>query len=112
MDMKMSAERITSTEVPVWDLKVEGGIVPILTGDEEDIQIATLAGFLEVGTIPQLPNVGVPWGQFLTQDVTFGEIDMAVRQSIESAGKVGFYPQYDIDENTKRLSMTIGKEIA
>jgi hypothetical protein len=107
MDIKMDAESITATAHPVWDVKVEKGIVPMITGDEEDLQTATLAGFIEKGSIPLLPDAGVSWSDYLTKEITFGELDAEVRGSISEAGKDNFYPDYEIEND--QLVMTIGK---
>lgn len=109
MDLKMKSEEISSSNHPIWDLEVKNGIVPIISGDEEDFQTATLSGFLQLGSIPQLPNVGVPWTDFLTKKITFGELDTLVRQSIQDAGRSEFYPKYDIQGEV--LTMTVGRDI-
>ena len=106
MDLKMKSEDIETSGVS-WDCKVSNGIVPIITGDEEDLQCATQAGFLIKGTIPQLPDVGVPWTEFLTNKLTFGELDYYVRDSLQNAEKETFYPQYDVEND--QLTMSIGK---
>lgn len=106
MDLKMKVEDITTAGVS-WDCKVKGGIVPIITGDEEALQCATQAGFLITGTVPQLPEVGVPWTDFLTNKMTFGELDFYVRDSLQAVGKETYYPQYDIQDD--KLTMSIGK---
>lgn len=105
MDMKMKAEEITASENPIWDVRVVNGNVPIISGSNEKVQTATLAGFLELGTIPQLPDAGVNWPGFMTGAVTFGEIDSQVRQSIQDAGVPQFSPEYDLIDD--RLVMTI-----
>lgn len=104
----MKAEEFTAT-YPVWDIKTEGGVVPIISGEKEDIQVATLACFLQVGTIPQLPNAGVSWTDFLTGVKTFGEIDAQIRESIRNAGKYEYMPIYKIEND--RLTLQVGKEI-
>lgn len=106
MDLKMKSEEIT-TSGTIWDCKVEDGIVSIISGDEEDLQTATLAGFLIRGTIPQLPEVGVPWTEFLTQKITFGELDYYIRDSLNKVEKETYYPQYEIVKD--QLTMSIGK---
>jgi len=106
MDLKMRAEEITTAGVS-WDCKIEDGIVPIITGDEEDMQCATQAAFLITGTIPQLPEAGVPWSDFLTEKITFGELDFYVRDSLQKVEKETFYPQYEVDND--KLTMSIGK---
>ena len=81
--------------------------MPIITDDEEDLQCATIAGFLIVGTVPQLPEAGVPWTDFLTGKITFGVLDFYVRESLLNVGKDNFYPEYDIEED--QLTMKVGK---
>lgn len=106
MDLKMKAEEISTAGVS-WDCQVADGIVPIIQNDTEDLQCATLAGFLIVGTVPLLPNAGVPWTDFLTGKITFGVLDFYVRESLKNVQKDNFYPQYDIEED--QLTMSVGK---
>ena len=106
MDLKMKAEDITDAGVS-WDCDVEDGIVPIITDDKEDLQCATLAGFLITGTVPQLPEAGVPWTDFLSNKITFGVLDFYVRDSLTNVGENNYYPEYDIQED--KLTMSIGK---
>ena len=106
MDLKMKAEEITTAGVN-WDCEVDNGIVPIILDDKEDLQCATLAGFLIKGTVPQLPNAGVPWTDFLTNKITFGVLDFYVRESLLNVQKDNFYPEYDIEDD--KLTMKVGK---
>ena len=106
MDLKMNAEEITDQGVR-WDCDVKDGLVPIIKDDEEDLQCATIAGFLIVGTVPQLPEAGVPWTAFLTGKITIGVLDFYVRESLLNVGKDNFYPEYDIEED--QLTMKVGK---
>jgi hypothetical protein len=106
MDLKMNAEEITDQGVS-WDCDVKDGLVPIIKDDEEDLQCATIAGFLIVGTVPQLPEAGVPWTDFITGKITFGVLDFYVRESLLNVGKDNFYPEYDIEED--QLTMKVGK---
>lgn len=106
MDLRMNAEEITDEGVS-WDCDVQNGLVPIITDDKEDLQSATLAGFLIKGTVPQLQDVGVPWTDFLTNRITFGVLDFYVRESLKNVEADNFYPQYDIEED--KLTMSIGK---
>lgn len=106
MDMKMNTEEI-NTSGTSWDCKLIDGIVPITTGDDENIQTATLAGFLIKGSIPQLPEAGVPWLEFLTGGMTFGELDYYVRESLRKADKETYLPEFDIQND--QLTMSVGK---
>lgn len=109
MDMKLKAQNLSDRANPVWDVKVINGVVPILSGDEQDMQCATVATFLELGTVKQLPNVGVPWSDFLTNDMTFADLDMNIRQSIYDAGESQYYPEYSIEN--EKLYVTVGRNL-
>lgn len=106
MDLKMKAEEITNAGV-TWDCEVQDGIVPIIAEETENLQAAILAAFLIRGTVPQLPEAGVPWTEFLTQKITFGVLDFYVRESLSAVERDDYYPQYDIEED--QLTMSIGK---
>lgn len=106
MDLKMKSEEITDAGVS-WDCEVTNGQVPIITDDKEELQCATIAGFLITGTVPQLPEAGVPWTDFLTNKITFGVLDFYVRDSLLNVGKDNFYPEYDVEED--KLTMKVGK---
>lgn len=106
MDLKMNVEDITTAGV-VWDCAVQDGIVPIISGETEGLQCATMAAFLIKGTIPQLPEAGVPWTKYLEQKITFAEIDFYIRDSLIKCDKGDYYPQYAI--NNDKLTMSIGR---
>lgn len=106
MDLKMQSEEITTAGVS-WDCDVINGEVPVIQDDKEDMQCAVIAGFLIRGTVPQLPEAGVPWTEYLTGKITFGLLDFYVRDSLANVGRDNFYPQYDIDKD--QLTMSIGQ---
>ena len=108
MDIEMKAEDTTG-DFPVWDLKTEGGIVPIISGEKEDIQTATLSCFIEKGTVPQLSEAGVEWTAFLTGEITFGELDAQIRDSLRKSGRADYFPNYQIEGD--RLTLSVSKEI-
>lgn len=93
---------------PIWDVKVKDGIVPILKDDKEDIQTALIASCLQLGSVPQLPDVGVSWTDFLTGEITFGELDVQIRESINLAGLSEFRPDYQINGDRLTLKVTKG----
>lgn len=106
MDLKMNVEDITSAGV-VWDCHVDDGIVPVISDDTEGLQCAVMAAFLIAGTIPQLPDVGVPWTKFLEQKISFAEIDYYIRDSLYKCDKADYYPEYSIDND--KLNLSIGR---
>lgn len=108
MDIKMNVEKITAYDHPSWDVTVSGGIVPIVMGDEKNMQSAIIAAFLQQSSVPQLPAAGVPWTQFLTKQISFGDIDSHIRQSVFDSGNTDYYPDYSIEKD--RLTMSVGRE--
>ena len=106
MDLKMKAEDITTTQTS-WDCDVENGLVPIIMDDKEEMQEAVIAAFLVMKTVPQLPEAGVPWTDFITHKIEFGVLDFCVRESLSNVGRDDFYPQYDIEKD--QLTMKVGK---
>ena len=109
MDVEMRKEEVTTTDI-IWDVKTEdASIVPILSQEEENVQIATLAGYLQKGSIPQLPNVGVNWSGFLTGSLNFGELDGEIREALKQTGKEDYMPVYSI--NNDNLVLNIEKEM-
>lgn len=107
MDVEMTAET-PSIDGAKWDIKTENGIVPILSGEKEDLQIATLAAFLEYGTIPQLQEVGVEWTAFLTGDLSFGALDVQIRQALQKADKSTYRINYDITGDRLTVAVSSG----
>lgn len=108
MDIEMKIQEKTAV-FPIWDLKVENGIVPVITDDKEDLQGAILASFIEKGTVPELPDVGIEWTGYLTGKISFGELDAQIRQSLGNAEKDEFRPVYQLEN--ERLTLTVEKEL-
>lgn len=106
MDLKMKSEEITTAGVS-WDCDVQDGIVPILHNGQDELQSAVIASFLIKGTVPQIPDAGVPWTDFITEKISFGVLDFYIRDSIAAAGLYNYYPQYDIQND--QLTMSVGR---
>lgn len=108
MDAQMKVQE-TTPQSPVWDLKVIDGIVPVISGNKEELQNAILACFLEKKSIPQLPEMGVAWTDFFTSKITFGELDVQIRDSLYAAEKSEFRPEYEIVND--KLTLNVTKEM-
>lgn len=107
MDIKMASTTTGSPSAfPSWDFEVNAmGEVPMIFGDTESVQTAEISAFLQVGTVPQLPGVGVPWAEFLTQGANFGDLDAAIRQAARAAGVQNFSPVYSIENEQLVVTM-------
>ncbi len=107
MDIQMSSStEETETTFPTWDFTVVDGVVPLISGDQERVQTAAMAAFIQVGSVPQLPGVGVPWTEFLTGGATFGDIDAAIRKAALASNVSDFTPQYDFENGRLTVVMT------
>lgn len=96
MDGQMQSTVFSDTEYPVWDYLVVNGIVPIIDGPEEEYQEANIMAFLQLGTIPQLPNQGSPWVQMLIGESDFATLDNQIRNNLIAIGRTDFNPSYDL----------------
>jgi hypothetical protein len=107
MDLQMSSSTPgNSTSFPTWDFNITDGIVPLISGDVERVQTAAIAAFIQVGSVPQLPEVGVPWAESLTGGATFGDIDAAIRKAALNSGVSDFSPDYDFENGRLTVTMT------
>jgi len=92
----MQSSQSIPNQFQTWDYYVSNGIVPILEDSPEDEQAAMIAAYLQKGTVPQLPDSGIPWVEFFTGEVQFNEVDGAIKQALNSIGLTSFYPSYDL----------------
>jgi hypothetical protein len=97
VDAQMNGEQMQAG-LPVWDFFVDTTlmIVPMLTGALEAQQQAEVAAVLILGSIPQLPDVGVDWPGFLGGTVTFPSVDSAIRSMMTKAGHSDYAPDYTL----------------
>ncbi len=96
MDAKMGNSTALPDQFFTWDFVVEDGIVPILTGDEEIQQAASITCFLQLGSVPQIPGTGIPWLEYTNGNAQFNEVDSAIRNNLISLGIDTYAPDYDI----------------
>jgi hypothetical protein len=111
MDIKMQSETIESGKLPVWDFYIsDDGKASMIFDEEEDLQEAQIAAYLTKGSTPQLrADEYVDWLGFFLGQITFGELDAQIKQSIQNAGQTDYYPQYEIEN--EKLKVVITKEI-
>lgn len=102
MDIKMDSSTGTP---PTWDTVSVGGIVSFITGDEEELQAAQLATFLNLGSTPQLPLEGVDWLGFFTGSTSFGEVDSKIRENIKISKGSKFAPDYELENNNLKVTL-------
>lgn len=96
-DATVDSSAIVLNEYPIWDLKVVNGVCPLVSGDAEEQQRAMVTAFIQLGTIPQLPDSGIDWTGFFTKRLIFGDLDVSIRQDLIAAGLDDFDPSYEIN---------------
>jgi len=95
MDARMQSSQTITGQYQTWDYYVADGIVPILEGTLEESQSATMAAFIQRGTIPQLPEIGVQWVEYFMSEVPFNEIDNQIKNNLNLLSLIDYYPTYD-----------------
>lgn len=92
-----------------WDIDVFDGVPLLVEGLAVTEQIAAVAAYQIVNTIPAAPDVGNPWPEFLAGDLTLPEIDTFVRKSINRyTNNAGYFPTYE-DTGDGKLNVVITK---
>ena len=111
MDAQMASETNT-LGVFSWDFFIDTaqGIVPMITGANEDSQEASIAVFLTKDSTPQLAGSGqyVDWLGFFTEKISFGELDANIRQSLNNAGQSKFTPSYSMNNGQLQVAVVEG----
>ena len=107
-DALMSATKQVGANFPTWDFTVVSGQVAMISGLNGNQQNANVATFMQMGTIPQLPDKGVNWVGFLTSQIGFGQLDANIRQALKDAIAYGYVPQYDTSSNSLTVSIVLG----
>jgi hypothetical protein len=109
MDAKMTSYINEISKEIIFDFVVNAnGCVPMITGEEEDLQHAQVSVFLTRNSIPQLKDNthGVDWLGFLTDNVKFGIIDSQIRDNLNYVGQAdNFYPNYVIENEKLKLEL-------
>ena len=100
MDILLSSNTDKSTGLPTWDFSLRKGVVQTIEKTAETKQRAVLASFLQVGTIPQLPNTGNPWLGVVLGEKNLLDADATVRSNIQNlAGTFSHVPVYSTSGN-------------
>lgn len=107
-DILMASTVITGNAYPTWDFAVKDNMLQTVTGSNGDKQNANVAVFTQKGTIPQLPNVGVNWAGFLTNQISFGTLDANIRIALKNSGATAFIPKYSTVSGLLNVSIEMG----
>lgn len=85
------------TQDNVWDFSVKNGKLLIVDNAVADEQRAIISAFLQRGTVPQAPGLGIQWVEVLTGDVMPQEVNNQIRDAImEVTGGAKYFPKYSM----------------
>ena len=106
MDMLMESQTIENGVPSGWDFYLDNGISTAIFDTAETGQKATIACFLERGSIPAIEQAGIQWPEYLTGAVEARELDSQMRLAIRAlTGGVDYIPFYY--EKDGRLRVTV-----
>ena len=95
------------TKDNVWDLEVHNGLPSVLNGDNQNIQRAMIASFIQTDTLPLMPSTGLPWTKYLLGEISLSEIDALARASINLyMESLAFVPYYGTKGNQLTYSIS------
>lgn len=106
MDLLMTSQ-VDSDGVPsLWDFELVAGLSIPLHGTPELNQRATIAAYIQKGTIPGLEETGVNWTGFMLGEINPRELDAEVRDNMYIfTGSTVFIPYYFIQNGKLQLSI-------
>lgn len=105
IDVKMASTTTPDNSYPVWDFVCVDGIVPYVSGADEKRQRAEISCFMQRGSVKQLPYSGPDWLSFLTDKISFGDLDSMMQESLTATESQEFYPVYST--NNEQLLVTV-----
>lgn len=70
------------TKNNIWDIEVHNGNPRVISDDNEKVQRAMIASFIQKDTLPLMPNTGLDWSKYLTGEMSLSEIDAKARANI------------------------------
>ena len=97
LDLLISKTINETTKEPIVDfVSTKDGQLQVLYAENAVKQRAVLASFTQRGSIPQLPDVGVDWVEFLTEQRSAAEINSQIFTAMhEYANTYDYVPNYE-----------------
>ena len=107
LDLLISKTINETTKEPIVDfVPTKDGQLQVLYAESAIKQRAVLASFTQRGSIPQLPDVGVDWVEFLTEQRSAAEINSQIMDTMhKNADTYNYIPKYETTND--KLTVTI-----
>lgn len=94
------------THEKYWDFKVKNGILQTVDYTVATKQRSIIATYLQRGTVPQLPDVGNQWVEFITGTIMPNTLNGQIRKSImELTGQLAYMPKYSEDNGQLKVEV-------
>lgn len=107
LDLLISKTINETTKEPIVDfVPTKDGQLQVLYSNEAVKQRAIISSFVQRGSIPQLPSVGVEWVEFLAESRSPAEINSQIFDAMHNnANTYDYIPKYETFNN--ELTVTI-----
>lgn len=107
LDLLITKTFNEETKEPIVDFTpTKEGQLQVLYANEAVKQRAILSSFVQRGSIPQLPNVGIEWVEFLSELRSPAEINSQIFDAMHNhANTYDYIPKYETSNN--ELTVTI-----
>ncbi len=107
IDLLISKTVNETTKEPIVDfVPTKDGQLQVLYAENAVKQRAVLASFVQRGSIPQLPDIGVDWVEFLTSQRSAAEINSQIFTAMHNyANTYDYIPKYETADD--KLTVTI-----
>ena len=107
LDLLISKTVDVNTKEPIVDfVPTKDGQLQAIYAENAVKQRAVLASFTQRGSVPQLPDVGVDWVEFLTEQRSAAEINSQIFDAMhEYANTYNYIPKYETTKD--KLTVTI-----
>lgn len=107
LDLLITKTFDEETKEPIVDFTpTKEGQLQVLYANEAVKQRAIISSFVQKGSIPQLPNVGVEWVEFLSESRSPAEINSQIFDAMHNyADTYDYIPKYETSND--KLTVTI-----
>lgn len=89
-------EYTDNNSVPIIDFELnDSGEFTLLNTKAEEQQRVIVSAFTQRGSIPQLPEAGVQWAEYITQQISASELNAQIMNAIQNCGgSFAYRPEY------------------
>lgn len=95
----MNSVKDEQTEETLWDFKLKNKALCWIDHDTAEEQRAVVSTFLQRGTVPQAPSIGIQWAELLSGTALPQEVNIQIKNAItEYTGGAKYFPKYSMKD--------------